>query len=301
MDAQPRGIELIGRERECAALQQLLQAATAGQSGALVVRGEAGIGKTTLLDHAVDQAQAMTVLWATGVQAESDLAFAGLHGLLRPILGQLDDLPSTQSTALQGALGLAPSSGDNRFLVSAAVLSLLAAAADARPVLCVIDDAQWLDVPSADALVFAARRLYADRVVVIFGARDGEAQRFEGSGLPELTLLGLGEVSAETLIARAAPGSSHHVRERPLAEAKGNPLALRELPGGPSEAMLQGEQPLPDAIPLTPRPIAACGIRRWRRSRLTRRSRRPWRPPPAARSGGPRTPPLPPRFCAPLS
>lgn len=114
MDAQLRGIELIGRERERAVLRQLLQAATAGQSGALVVRGEAGIGKTTLLDDAVDQAQAMTVLRTTGVQAESDLAFAGLHGLLRPILDRLDDLPSTQTTALQGALGLAPSSGVGR-------------------------------------------------------------------------------------------------------------------------------------------------------------------------------------------
>ncbi len=253
MDAQARGIELISRERECAALERLLQAAVAGESGALVVRGEAGIGKTTLLDHAVDRAEGMTVLRATGVQAESDLAFAGLHGLLRPILDRLDDLPPTQATALQGALGVTPSSGDNRFLVSAAVLSLLAAAADERPVLCVVDDAQWLDVPSADAVVFAARRLYADRVAMIFGAREGEAPRVEGAGLPELTLDGLDAAAAEVLIVGAAPGASDAVRARLLAEARGNPLALRELPGGLSEAMLEGEQPLPDAIPLTPR------------------------------------------------
>jgi DNA-binding CsgD family transcriptional regulator len=253
MDTQRGGTELIGREQECATLATLLEAAAAGQSAALVVRGEAGIGKTTLLDHAVDHAEAMTVLRATGIQAESDLAFAGLYGLLRPILDRLDDLPSTQSAALAGALGLAPSGGENRFLVSAAVLGLLAAAAVQRPVLCVIDDAQWLDVPSADALVFAARRLHADRVAMIFSAREGEAQRFAGDGLPELTLAGLDAASAERLIARSAPGSVDPVRERLLAEARGNPLALRELPGGLSAAMLEGAQPLPESIPLTPR------------------------------------------------
>jgi DNA-binding CsgD family transcriptional regulator/tetratricopeptide (TPR) repeat protein len=253
MDLQLRGAQLIGRERECRELDQVLQRVTGGQSGSLVLRGDPGMGKTTLLDYAVERADGMTVLRATGVQAEADLAFAGLFGLLRPILGLRSALPDTQATALGGALGLAPSPGDNRFLVAAAVLGLLAAAGDERPVLCVIDDAQWLDVPSADALVFAARRLYADRVAMIFAAREGEAQRFEAQGLPELTLQGLDQGAAHTLIAMAAPGSTDAVRERLLAEANGNPLALTQLPGALTDAMLQGTEPLPEAIPLTPR------------------------------------------------
>ena len=148
---------LVGRERECAAIDAVMDQALAGHSGALVVRGEAGIGKTALLAYATGRANGFLVLRATGVDAESDLAFGGLFGLVRPVIDKLEELPDVQRGALSGALGLAPSTQADRLLVSAAVLGLLAAAAEHEPVLCVIDDAQWLDRPSADALVNRGR------------------------------------------------------------------------------------------------------------------------------------------------
>src|SRR5215468_2580003 len=244
---------LLGRDTECAAIGRLLEDARAGIGGALVVRGEAGIGKSALLEYARQRAAPMTVLSAVGVEAESDLAFAGLHELLRPVLGYLGELPETQSQALAGALGLAPSTHAGRLLISAAVLGLLAAAAEDRPVLCLIDDAQWVDRPSADALVFAARRLRAERVAILFGAREGEASRFEGAGLPELTLTGLGQEPAAAILAASGGQATPGVRNRLLAEADGNPLALLELPDGLSAEQLRGLVPLPEAMPLTPR------------------------------------------------
>lgn len=163
---------MLGREPGCAAVGRLLEEARAGTGGALVVRGEAGIGKSALLDFARQWAAPMAVLSATGVEAESDLAFAGLHELLRPILDHLGELPDIQSQALAGALGLAPSTHADRLLISAAVLGLLAAAAEDGPMLCVVDDAQWVDRPSADALVFTARRLRAERLAIVFDARE---------------------------------------------------------------------------------------------------------------------------------
>jgi DNA-binding CsgD family transcriptional regulator len=245
--------QLLGREAECAVIDRLLDEARAGAGAALVVRGEAGIGKSALLDYARQRSAPMLVLSAAGVEAESDLAFAGLHELLRPVLGCLDELPGTQSQALAGALGLAPSSQADRLLISAAVLGLLAAAAEDRPVLCVVDDAQWVDRPSADALVFAARRLRAERLAIVFGAREGEASRFEAAGLPELTLTGLGGEPAAAVLATSAGQAVAGVRDRLLAEAAGNPLALLELPQGLSAEQLAGVAPLPDAMPLTPR------------------------------------------------
>src|SRR5947207_4900447 len=176
--------ELVGRERECGALDRLLEASAGGKSGSLVLRGEAGIGKTALLTYAGERGDGSRVLRTAGVEAESDLAFAGLHGLLRPIVDQLREaLPETQAAALEGALGLAPSLGSDRFLVSAATLSLLAAAAEEGPLVCLIDDAQFLDVASAEALVFTARRLEAEPVAILFAAREGEARRFAAEGL----------------------------------------------------------------------------------------------------------------------
>jgi DNA-binding CsgD family transcriptional regulator len=248
-----QAVRLLGRDRECAAIDALLQEARAGAAGALVVRGEPGIGKSALLEYARRQAAPMAVLSAAGVQAESDLAFAGLHELLRPVLDHLGELPGIQAQALAGALGLAPSAGADRLLISAAVLGLLAVAAEERPTLCVVDDAQWVDRPSAEALVFTARRLRAERLGIVFAAREGEAARFETAGMAELTLTGLAEQPAATILAsrarRAAPG----VRDRLLAEAAGNPLALMELAGGLSEEQLAGLVPLPEAMPLTPR------------------------------------------------
>jgi len=245
--------QLLGREAECAVIDRLLDAARAGAGGALVVRGEPGIGKSALLDYARQRAAPMAVLSASGVEAESDLAFAGLHELLRPVLGCLAELPDIQSQALAGALGLAPSTNADRLLISAAVLGVLAAAAEDRPTLCVVDDAQWLDRPSADALVFAARRLRAENLAILFGAREGEAVRFEAAGLPELMLTGLGHEPAAAVLGARARTAVPSVRDRLLAEAAGNPLALMELAGGLSEAQLHGLVPLPEAMPLTPR------------------------------------------------
>src|SRR5262249_41476511 len=148
---------LVGRDHECALIDELLVNAQAGESGSLVIRGEPGIGKTALLDYAAARAGGMEVLTTVGIEAEADLPFAGLYGLLRPILGHLASVPRLQAEALSGALGLTPSRASERFLVAAAVLGLLAEAADDHPVLCLVDDAHWLDTPSSEALVFAAR------------------------------------------------------------------------------------------------------------------------------------------------
>ena len=252
--AEQRG-GLVGRERECGELERLLADARRGVSRALVLRGEAGVGKTSLLEHAVAAAGAdgVLVLRATGVEAESDLAFAGLYGLLRPVVDKLDQLYEPQAAALAGALGIAPSKDPDRFLVSAAALGLIAAVADDQPVLCVIDDAQWLDRPSADALVFAARRLSAEPAAMLFGAREGDRPRFEAPGLSELLLEGVDQPSAAALLDLSARIAAPAVRRRLLDEASGNPLALLELPAALTAGQLSGTDPLPEAIPLTPR------------------------------------------------
>ena len=252
--AERRG-GLVGRERECGELERLLADARRGVSRALVLRGEAGVGKTSLLEHAVAAAGAdgVLVLRATGVEAESDLAFAGLYGLLRPVVDKLDQLYEPQAAALAGALGIAPSKDPDRFLVSAAALGLIAAVADDQPVLCVIDDAHWLDRPSADALVFAARRLSAEPAAMLFGAREGDRPRFEAPGLSELLLEGVDQPSAAALLDLSARIAAPAVRRRLLDEASGNPLALLELPAALTAGQLSGTDPLPEAIPLTPR------------------------------------------------
>lgn len=247
------GRGLLGRGRECVEVASVLDDARRGRGRVLVVRGEPGVGKTALLEYAADLADGFLVLRVVGIGDESDLAFAGLHGLLRPVMDSLGQLVDIQARALAGALGLAPSTGADRFLVSAAVLGLLASVAEDRPVLCLVDDAQWLDRPSVDALMFAARRLRAERVAIVFGAREGDARRFEGPGLPELVLDGLDGPSAASLLAAHPREMSPRVRQRLLAEAAGNPLALHALPDGLTDAQLAGEEPLPEAVPLTPR------------------------------------------------
>jgi DNA-binding CsgD family transcriptional regulator/tetratricopeptide (TPR) repeat protein len=244
---------LVGRERECAAIDRLLEASARGESSSLVLRGEAGIGKTALLTYAAERGAGRRVLRTEGVEAESDLAFAGLYGLLRPIVEKLAELPETQADGLAGALGLGPSLGADRLLVSAATLSLLAAAADEGALLCLIDDAQFLDAASAEALVFCARRLAAEPVAMLFAVREGEARTFAAPGLPELVLEGLGSEAAAQLLALSAPTAADPVREWLLAEAAGNPLGLLELPSGLSEAQLLGRGALPAATPLTSR------------------------------------------------
>ena len=233
----------------------LLEAAARGDSGSLVLRGEAGIGKSALLGYAAERAAGMTgirVLRVTGMEDESDLAFSGLHGLLWPVVGRLHELPAPQREALAAALGLGPPEGSERFLISAGVLSLLAAAAEERPVLCLIDDAQWLDVPSADALMFTARRLAAEGVVLLFAVRDDDGGRLETPG-EEIVLDPLDREQAVALLEYAGREVASSVRERLLGEAAGNPLALLELPSGLSDEQLAGHTGLPEAIPLTAR------------------------------------------------
>ena len=234
----------------------LLEAATRGDSGSVVLRGEAGIGKSALLDYAAERATGMQVLRVTGMEDESDLAFSGLHALLWPILGRLDELPVPQREALAAALGLGPPEGSERFLISAGVLSLLAAAAEERPVVCLIDDAQWLDVPSGDALMFTARRLAAEGVVLLFAVREDDRGRLETPGA-EIVLDSLDREQAVALLEYAGREVASSVRERLLSEAAGNPLALLELPSGLSDEQLAGHTGLPDAIPLTARLQAA--------------------------------------------
>jgi hypothetical protein len=244
---------LVGRESECAVIEHLLEAATRGESGSLVIRAGAGMGKTALLRYAATRAAGMKVLTVTGIEAESDLDYAGLHSLVRPIVENLPGIPEPQRAALAAALGLEAPGGADRFLVSAGVLSLLDAAAEQSPLLCLIDDAQWLDVPSADSLVFTARRLDAEGIVILFAAREGEHRRFEGPGIAEAFLDGLDPEAALLLLKRGDRELGRSVRARLLADAAGNPLALIELPACLSDAQLGGRAPLPDAIPLSER------------------------------------------------
>jgi hypothetical protein len=242
---------LLGRDTERAAIGDLLAGARASRSAALVISGEPGVGKSALLDEAAAQAADMRVLSGAGVESEAHLPFAALHQLVRPVLEHLENLPEPQARALRGALGLAPEAGADRFLVSLAVLSLLAETAELGPVLCLVDDAHWLDDASADAFVFVARRLEAEGIVVLFAAREGEVRRFEAPGLARLELGGLDSVVAGELIDRHAGSRlSPELRDRLIAETDGNPLAMLELASALSDEQLSGA----DAV-LAPMPV----------------------------------------------
>jgi DNA-binding CsgD family transcriptional regulator len=243
---------LLGRDDERAAIGALLDAARASNSGAIVVRGEPGIGKTALLVDAREHASDMHILSARGVESESELPFAALDQLLRPAFEHLGKLPAPQARALRSALGLEDGAADGRFLVFAACLTLLSELAEERPVLCLIDDAHWLDAGSADALLFVARRLDAEGIVMLFGAREGDVRSFGGSGVASLMLGGLDAEAAAALLARGAGGdAAPSVRVRLTELAAGNALALLELPSALTEAQLAGTEPLPEALPLT--------------------------------------------------
>ncbi|MFC1430729.1 AAA family ATPase [Streptacidiphilus sp. N1-3] len=230
--------QLYGREDEQAAVDALLADARQGRSGALVLRGEPGIGKTALLDHAAGTAagSGFRVIRATGVQYEAELPFAGLSLLLAPALDRLPGLPAPQRRSLERAFGLAEDPGagagpGDRLLAGLAVLSLLAELAEPQPLLCLVDDAQWLDRESTEALLLAARRLQAEGVVLLLAAREGEGS-WAAPGLPELRLSALADPAAEALLA-ATTALGPPERRRILAEAHGNPLALIELPAAP--------------------------------------------------------------------
>jgi DNA-binding CsgD family transcriptional regulator len=245
-------VVLVGRDAERARVGALLEAAQESRSGALVIRGEPGIGKTALLEDARAQACDMQVLDARGVESESDLPFAGLHQLTRPALHLTDRLPSRQADGLRGALGLADRPGEDRFLISVACLSLLSELAEGGPVLCLVDDAQWLDVPSADVLVFVARRLGAEGIAMLFAARESDHVHFEAPGVPTVELGPLDGDSAMALLSRHAGGAlAPRVRDALVEQSRGNALALVGLPATLSEAQLAGEVPLPDTLPLT--------------------------------------------------
>jgi DNA-binding CsgD family transcriptional regulator/tetratricopeptide (TPR) repeat protein len=232
-------VVLRGRRQQVQALDGLLADVRAGRSRALVVRGEPGIGKTALLSYAAGTAPQFQVARAEGVESEMELPFSALHQLCGRMLHRLDRLPGPQRDALSVALGLRSGSPPDRFLVNLAVLGLLSDVAAERPLLCLIDDAQWLDQTSAQALAFVARRLDTESVAMIFGTRkpgDGDL-----TGLPELTLGGLSDADARVLLASVIHGRlDERVRDRIIAESSGNPLALLELPHGVTVAELAG-------------------------------------------------------------
>src|SRR6266536_5726357 len=224
---------LRGRAAEQAVVDGLLAGAGGGRSGVLVVRGDPGIGKSALRDYAAAAAAGgggggMRVLRGGGAAAEAELSFAGLQLLLRSVLARRVGLPPPQRDALDAALGLRRVGCGDRFLVGLAVLSLLAELAEDGPLLCLVDDAHWLDRASAEALVFAARRLGAEGIAVIFTARDHDAP-FPAPGLPVLRLGGLDAGSATALLGVHGPGLAADIRCHILAEAQGNPLGLIEL------------------------------------------------------------------------
>ncbi|HEX4282697.1 MAG TPA: AAA family ATPase, partial [Solirubrobacteraceae bacterium] len=240
---------LQGRRGEREALELLLEAVRGGQSRVLVVTGEPGVGKTALLESAIGSASGFRVMRAVGVESEMELAFAALQQLCAPTLDRLDRLPAPQQEALGVAFGLRAGDAPDRFLVGLAVLSLLAEAADEQPLLCVVDDAQWLDRASLQSLEFVARRLLADAVALVFVTRQTGDQL---KGLPELALRGLRDRDARALLSSVVRVPlDERVRERLVVETRGNPLALLELPRGLTPAQLAGGFGLPNTLPLS--------------------------------------------------
>ena len=243
------GDHLVGRQRERDVLDRVLEAARGGHGGVLVVYGDPGVGKTALLEYAAAAAPDFGVARAVGVEGEMELAFAALHQLCSPNLDLIDGLPDPQREALEVALGLSAGRTPDPFLVGLAVLNLLSEAAEERPLLCVIDDAQWLDRASARVLAFVARRLLAERIAMVFAARE---QIVSLAGFAELQVEPLGHRDARALLDSILPGRlDERVLERIVVETHGNPLALLELPRGLTPAQLAGGFGLPTALPLS--------------------------------------------------
>ncbi|HYX58957.1 MAG TPA: AAA family ATPase, partial [Streptosporangiaceae bacterium] len=238
----------MDRRDERDTLDRLVGAVRTGESQVLVLCGEPGVGKTALLDYVSSQAAGCRLARAVGVQSEMELAFAGLHQLCAPMLDRLEALPAPQREALRTSFGISTGPAPDRFVLGLAVLSLLSEAAGQRPLLCLVDDTQWLDRASAQVLGFVARRLAAEPVALIFAARvPGE----ELAGLPELPVAGLRKEDAQALLDSALAGSlDARVRDQIIAETRGNPLALLELPRGLSPAELAGGFGLPGAVSL---------------------------------------------------
>jgi DNA-binding CsgD family transcriptional regulator len=253
LDSGPPTPRLLGRRRECAALDELLASVRAGPSRALVLRGEAGVGKSALLDYVVRGASGCAVARATGVESEVELAFAGLHQLCAPFVDRLDRLPGPQSDALGTAFGRRGGDAPDRFLVGLALLSLLSDVAEERPLVCVVDDAQWLDAASAQALAFVARRLGVESVGLVFAVREPDAERHL-DGLAVLVVDGLDDHDAHELLETVITGPlDERLRDRIVAETRGNPLALLELPRGRTPTELAGGFGLADGPSLSGR------------------------------------------------
>jgi DNA-binding CsgD family transcriptional regulator/tetratricopeptide (TPR) repeat protein len=246
-------LQLRGRRRECEALGRLLGGVGQGHSGVVVLRGEPGVGKTALLDYLVARSTGFRILRAAGAEFEMELAFAGLHQLCAPMLAGLARLPDQQRDALATAFGLSCGDAPDRFTVGLAALSLLSEAAEQQPLLCVVDDAQWLDRASAEALAFVARRVLAEPIALVFAKRE-PSKTDELGRLPELEVGGLGDADARAMFDSAIRGPMDpRVRDRIVREARGNPLALLELPRGLMPAELAGGVGLPDTMPMASR------------------------------------------------
>jgi len=245
---------LHGRDAERARVSALLADARAGTAGVLVIRGEPGVGKSALLEDARDAAAGMRVLSAQGLESEAPLAFAGLHQLLRPVLSLLDRLPAPQARALRIAFGQEDGPAEDPFLIALATLTMLSEAGEDGPVLCIVDDAHWLDAASAAALMFVARRLRADPVAVLFAARDGDVRTFVADGVPTLVLGGLsGPAARQVLDERIGASVPEAVAGALLERTGGNPLALVELPTSLTAEQLAGTAPISEHLQLTDR------------------------------------------------
>ncbi|MEU9833395.1 AAA family ATPase [Streptosporangium sp. NPDC048047] len=250
MASRGPGSQLRGRQPECETLDRLVATVQDGRSSALVLRGEAGIGKTALLEYVRDSASGCRIIRATGVESEMELAFGGLHQLCSPFLEHLGRLPGPQRDALGTAFGLSAGTPPDRFLVGLAVLSLLADVAEKGPLVCLVDDAQWLDQVSAQTLAFVARRLLAEPIGLVFAVREHHLGQ-ELKGLPQLDVGRLSDSDARALLDSVTPGRlDEQVRDRIVVETQGNPLALLELPRGLAPAELAGGFGRPDARPL---------------------------------------------------
>jgi DNA-binding CsgD family transcriptional regulator len=250
MAAAQRPPAFRGRSSERQALDRLLEDARASRGAVLVIRGEAGVGKTALMRYAADRASGFKVAQIAGVESEMELPFAGLHQLCVPLLERLGTLPEPQQDALRVALGLSSGDAPDRFLVGLATLSLLAAVAEEQPLLCLVDDFQWLDGASEQVLGFVARRLLAEPVAIVFGVRQASEEP-QLAGLPELSLEGLDHEDARALLATVVAGRlDERIRERIIAETRGNPLALLELPRDMSAAELAGGFGRPGTVTL---------------------------------------------------
>lgn len=248
-----RPVGMVGRRDEREALDRLLDGARSGRSGVLVLRGEAGVGKTALLEYLAERASGCELARATGVQADTELAFAGLQQMFASLLGTLERLPDPQSEALAVAFGLRRGPAPDRFLVGLAVLGLLAEIAETRPLVCVVDDAQWLDRVSAQTLAFVARRLLGESVALVFAMRES-SQGETFAGLPELVVRGLSDGDARRLLASVIRGRlDDRVIDRIVAETRGNPLALLELPHGLSAGEPAGGFGVSPSVPVMAR------------------------------------------------